>query len=145
MQFQKHIPGYENLYIADKFGSIIDVSTGDTLPGKKGKMGMRIYLEKDGCKRLHFVHDLIAKTWLEKRPTGTSLHHVDKNRYNNHVSNLRWDKKLKWSKLTSLEMKEIVDKHNNLKLSIRQLGKLYNVHYSTISRAIKRVREGIVK
>lgn len=38
-----------------------------------------------------------------------------------------------WSKLTILQVNEIIDKLKNTKISIQELAKQYNVHYNTIS------------
>ena len=37
-----------------------------------------------------FIHHLVARAFIGKRPTGLVIDHIDRNRLNNHASNLRY-------------------------------------------------------
>lgn len=40
--------------------------------------------------KIHAVHRLVAETFLENPNNYPTVDHIDRNRYNNNVSNLRW-------------------------------------------------------
>lgn len=48
-------------------------------------------LSKDGIVKTIFIHKLVADHFLPPKPTPThEIDHIDRNKKNNHISNLRW-------------------------------------------------------
>ena len=56
--------------------------------GKRGYM--MVYLRKNKIKHRKYVHRLVAETFIENPMNHPEIDHIDTNRLNNTVSNLRW-------------------------------------------------------
>lgn len=52
---------------------------------------MKISLCKDGMKKHHFVHRLVAQTFIPNIENKRTVNHKDGNKQNNCVSNLEWN------------------------------------------------------
>ena len=55
----------------------------------KGKYE-RIGLGKYGQQKKHFVHRLVAETFIPNPECKEQVDHIDSDTFNNHMSNLRW-------------------------------------------------------
>ena len=87
----KDIPGFEGLYAADKKGGIWSRRTGKRLKPYENTGGyLRVKLYKDGEASRHYVHQLIAKTFLPNPNGGTVVNHKNTNVKNNWLYNLEW-------------------------------------------------------
>lgn len=92
----KDIPGYEGLYGATSCGRIWSYR----LNGGKGAFMipelldngyLRIGLSKDGKVKRYRVHRLVALAYLgEPESDDMEIDHIDGDRLNNCVKNLRW-------------------------------------------------------
>ena len=92
MEVWKDIPGYEELYKVSSLGNIYNVrkkriSKLSICGG--GYLGLGLH--KDGCRKTKSVHILVAISFLGHIPDGFNkvIDHVDRNRSNNSVDNLR--------------------------------------------------------
>jgi len=47
-------------------------------------------LQRNGKRINYFFHHLVAQAFLGERPTGLVIDHIDRNRLNNNVTNLRY-------------------------------------------------------
>lgn len=94
------IPGYEGIYQVSPNGSIRSVSRIDAL-GRKWKSQIKKHhnhnggylsasLCKDGVKKHHLVHRLIASSFIENPESLPVVNHIDGNKHNNSLSNLEW-------------------------------------------------------
>ena len=54
---------------------------------KKKKKGYSVVML---CKKLYYVHRLIAQTFIKNENNFPLVDHIDRNKRNNHVENLRW-------------------------------------------------------
>lgn len=50
----------------------------------------RVHVSIKGKDRKVFVHNLVAECWLGPKPDGLETDHIDRNKSNNHYSNLRY-------------------------------------------------------
>ena len=55
-----------------------------------GRGYLQIKLRKPGVYKRFFVHRLVAIHFLDEDESREFVNHMDKNRGNNHVSNLEW-------------------------------------------------------
>lgn len=103
----KDIKGYEGLYKISEFGDIIRLNK--EVKSLKSLSGVRVLNQKKlkpqtnkggylytqlvdrfGDRNHHFIHQLVAKTFLENPNNLYSINHKDENKINNHYSNLEW-------------------------------------------------------
>jgi hypothetical protein len=103
----KNIIGYEGLYKISEYGDIIRLPK--KVKSARSSKGFRILTEKqlttqtnkygynyiqltdNNYKRKHFfIHQLVAKTFLDNYNNHISINHKDENKTNNHYSNLEW-------------------------------------------------------
>lgn len=92
----KEIKGFEN-YLATKDGVIIKKSNNRILPQYKDSnkkrpnncyMRVNLYINKKQSTQR--VHRLVALAWLENPNNLKQVDHIDQNKFNNNVDNLRW-------------------------------------------------------
>lgn len=101
----KPVPGFP-AYKADPCGSIYSLfglgyqakrkADNDSIPRKLkpfkttyGYCAVNLYRE-NGKPRMCFVHDLVLLTFVGERPPGGQARHLDGNKENNNLCNLRW-------------------------------------------------------
>lgn len=87
------IPGFCKRYYASTIGRIYDALQDSILDDDKDKWGYRsVKLEIDAIKEDVQVHRLVAETLLipSTHREQTVVDHIDRNKDNNTVSNLRW-------------------------------------------------------
>ena len=81
---------YKDYEVSTK-GRIRNVKTGRILKQQKTKIGyLQIGLPKDKKKKWFLVHRLVATAFIPNPHGLTDVDHIDKNRQNNCVENLRW-------------------------------------------------------
>lgn len=90
------VPGYKDLYEVSNTGLVRSLDyrmTGQTqlLKGRVYEGYTAINFKRVGIKqRTVQVHRLVAEAFIGPCPEGMECDHIDRDRQNNHVSNLRW-------------------------------------------------------
>lgn len=93
----KEILGYEGLYAVDKHGNVYSLVHNSSR--RKGKLKpyvntggyLRVNLyDRNGKVKKHYVHRLVAQTFLPNPKNLPHVNHIDANKNNNTVDNLEW-------------------------------------------------------
>lgn len=88
----KDIAGYEGLYKIGRDGVVVK-RDGTRLLGSVNSYGYRVVsLTKNGKKKDHKVHRLLAKAFIPNPSPGdfNCVNHIDGNKLNNSLENLEW-------------------------------------------------------
>ena len=86
----KKIKDYD--YICSKQGEIKRLPSQSSVKIFTDKGGYKfVYLWKNDKRKIFYVHILIAKTWIkELNKNKIQVDHINRNRGDNNISNLRW-------------------------------------------------------
>ena len=85
-----NIAGFNN-YQVSNFGNVKNVKTGRILKPSENRDGyFGVVLMNDGDRATKTIHKLIACAFLENFENKPCIDHIDRNRKNNQISNLRW-------------------------------------------------------
>lgn len=155
----KDIPGYEGFYQASIFGDIrsIDrkVRQHKNTQLKRSKI-LSPAIDRSGylqcalsCQNILVsfkVHQLIARTFKPNLNNYPEINHRDKNKLNNHISNLEWcthayNMRHSCKKLYLYQDWDIYDKYKFRGVKVKELALEYNVHRCTIQKAIISIKK----
>lgn len=163
----KDIPGYEGLYQVSNKGNAKSLSREiwngkgyylreeKMLSNSPNPMGYnRVVLrDEDGKSYYVGVHYLVLMSFVGPKPEGYTVCHIDNDKMNNKLENLRYDSlrensidmyrhgyKITVGKLTVEDVVEIRRLYATGKYLQKDLANIYNVSQSNISRAIKSER-----
>jgi len=82
--------GYEGLYKISDDGKVLN-QKGLILKPHHDKDGYeRVSLCKNGEKRNHFIHRLVAINYIDNPKGYKQIDHINRDKLNNEISNLRW-------------------------------------------------------
>jgi hypothetical protein len=85
-----NITGYPN-YQVSTFGNVKNVKTGRILKGFENGFGyLRVGLINEDSKCYMLIHKMASNAFLENPENKECVDHIDRNRKNNHISNLRF-------------------------------------------------------
>lgn len=93
----KDVKGFEGLYTVDEYGNIYSLRSKKYIKQRFDKDGyLRVHLCKK-CKDKDYsvhktVHRIVAETFIPNDDpiNKTTVDHIDTDKTNNHISNLRW-------------------------------------------------------
>lgn len=86
----KDISGYEGLYKVSNLGKVYSVKRNKYMSLCYSNGYDRVLLSKNGKSKNIFVHRLVAQTFIPNPNYKPCIDHIDGNRANNNVNNLRW-------------------------------------------------------
>ena len=85
----KRIDGFDN-YLVSNFGNIKNSKTNKIMKQSNPQGYKLVNLKKDGKWKIFTVHRLVGNTFLENPDNKPLIDHIDENKSNNNVKNLRW-------------------------------------------------------
>ena len=155
----KKIKNYN--YLVNEDGIIKNSKTNRILK-QSNKSGYKIVcLSINNKSKTHYVHRLVAKTFIPNTNDKLQVNHIDGNKSNNKLENLEWCTPLENmihakkiglkndvgennpnSKLTKKDVKHI--KMLNKFYTQRELGKIFGVCQTQISKIIKNKRWNVI-
>lgn len=87
----RDVVGYEGLYEVSNAGSIRNALTKKIRKQFINKDGYeKVQLRKNGVPKNHFVHRLVALSFVCNPDNLTEINHKDENKLNNNADNLEW-------------------------------------------------------
>lgn len=90
------VVGYEKLYKVSSFGRIKSLGNKFKRKEKILKTGhdnggyLFVVLSKNGKRNIKHIHRLVAEAFLDMDFFRTYVDHIDRNKQNNNINNLRW-------------------------------------------------------
>src|SRR5574344_690819 len=87
----KDVYNYEELYAVDESGNVLSKHSGKILKASIDKYGYSLVHLRDGKNsRSAKVHRLVAIAFIPNPENKPTVDHVNGDKRNNHISNLRW-------------------------------------------------------
>ena len=86
----RSIEGYKN-YAISSFGKVKNTKTGKILKAGPHRQGYLIVdLRENAIRKTHLLHRLVCCAFINNSNNKQFVDHIDNNRTNNHIGNLRW-------------------------------------------------------
>lgn len=86
----KDIVGYEGLYSISDDGTVSNIITGKVLKDSNTDGYRKVNLTKGNTRSTYRVHRLVAQTFIPNPEEYPEVDHIDEDKTNNCVENLRW-------------------------------------------------------
>lgn len=141
-----NISGYDN-YQVSNFGRIRNSTTGRILKlGNDSNGYLKVNLSKNGKVKTHQIHNLVANEFIDKIDGKNYIDHIDKNRLNNIVENLRWvsssensrNRSIASNNTSNFKGVSFYKNHNKYYAEIKHEGQRYRLgHFKTAEEAAR--------
>ncbi len=150
------VVGYEGIYEVSSLGRINSLKRKYTLGRIMGYITdgryNRVSLSKESNTKKYLVHRLLAIAFIPNPLNKPCINHIDNNGLNNNLSNLEWCTNRENQQHSARQGRNKFGEKNNKaklkdkdipiiresKLTLKELGKIYNVHFSIIHDVKKR-------
>ena len=138
----REISGYEGLYEINNFGDV-KTTSGKKRKSYKTRKYFGVLLSKNGVKRHHPIHRLVAASFIGKCPENKEVNHIDCDRDNNYVGNLEYvthQENVQHALDNGMYLDRIGEKNHASKLGkedieeIRMLYYIYGFSYKELSK-----------
>jgi len=86
----KDVIGYEGLYQVSSYGRVFSLISNKYLSLCNSSGYNRVILSKNGMSKYIHVHRLVANAFISNPYKKPCIDHIDGNRRNNKIDNLRW-------------------------------------------------------
>lgn len=148
IEIYKDINGYEGLYQVSNFGYVKNLKYNKILNGTIARNGYRVVtLSKDKKHKKHYVHRLVAESFIKHNIENNVVNHKNFNRLDNNVENLEWCS-TKYNLLYSYyngriplpppqKPKKIIRNDGKIYKSLEEAGKDMKIHPSIICNQLK--------
>ena len=90
MELWNDIKGFEGLYQISNYGRIKNKRTNLLLKTSHNHKGYQQICLTNNGKHMAKIHRLVAETFIPNPDNLPQVNHIDKNKDNNHYSNLEW-------------------------------------------------------
>lgn len=151
---KRSVLGYEGIYEVDRYGNVYSLDRFDGWINRKGRKlkvdlnsasYSRVTLSKSGKTKRFLVHRLVYESYYGEIPKGLQVHHMDENKQNNSINNLklvtqRENNHLSRNSLGYKLTQKDVDEIRNLNLTTREISDKYGVSLRHALRIIKNER-----
>lgn len=115
-------------YEISNYGSVRNVKTGRILKpnnkwdkaGRDRRQTVSFFNAEKGKNVTIRIHQLVIKAFGEEFKEGCTIDHIDRNPYNNHISNLRWATKME-------QARNKTNKKKVRKISAEELDRYYQL------------------
>lgn len=165
MEQWRNVPDYEGLYQVSNKGRVRSLD--HIVPGSRGgerlvrgkvlkqtKSGnyFCVHLSKKGKSKVLNTHEIVAFSFLGKRPKGYHIHHKDGNSYNNIPQNLEYlspfahaqtvqrrvGEENGFSKLTEGDVRQIRKLWNSNELTQEEIANMFGIEQMAVSSIIRK-------
>jgi hypothetical protein len=85
----RKIDGYDN-YVISNYGEVFNTTSGRMLKNSIRQGYYGVSLCKNGERKSHIIHRLVAIHFIDNPENKTCVDHIDNDKLNNHISNLRY-------------------------------------------------------
>jgi len=136
------VAGFCNKYLISKNGAVVSIQ-----PGKRNKFLSKridrggyqtVRLNKDGITSTHFIHRLIAASYIPNPENKSFINHINGIKTDNRIANLEWCTHAENmqhaydSGIIKIKSKPVLNKcTGELYPSIKQAAKAVNISYGT--------------
>jgi len=90
MDHFEDIIGYEKCYQINRLGQVRRIVSGKILKPANSSGYLCVNLCKNGVRKKYYIHRLLGIQFIPNPENKLEIDHIDRNRQNNSLENLRW-------------------------------------------------------